>query len=166
MAKYDHKKHRVKKGDKDMNAEVKEIYDVLEARPEIKELFKVIFSIPEERRDEAVKLALDYLESYVDGDFDHQIESVTEEEIVDRSAFRDLQLSDGETWSEAQSKTYMINEIIDYLKSCQEEPQLDTKVVFTIRGNGELRLSTFNDNLAGEIEASGFTAIEEGSVEE
>lgn len=114
-------------------------------------------------RDQAIKNLRD---SYVDGDFDHQIESVTEEEIVDRSAFRDLQLSDGETWSEAQSKTYMINEIIDYLKSCQEEPQLDTKVVFTIRGNGELRLSTFNDNLAGEIEASGFTAIEEGSVEE
>ena len=46
MAKYDHKKHRVKKGDKDMNAEVKEIYDVLEARPEIKELFRVILSVP------------------------------------------------------------------------------------------------------------------------
>ena len=45
-----------------MNAEVKEIYDVLEARPEIKELFKVIFSIPEERRSEAIKLALDYIE--------------------------------------------------------------------------------------------------------
>lgn len=45
-----------------MNAEVKEIYNVLESRPEIKELFKVIFSFPEERRDEAVKLALDYLE--------------------------------------------------------------------------------------------------------
>ena len=61
MAEYDHKKHRVKKGDKDMNAEVKEIYDVLEARPEIKELFRVILSFPEERRSEAIKLALDYL---------------------------------------------------------------------------------------------------------
>lgn len=62
MAKYAHKKHRVKKGDKDMNAEVKEIYDVLEARPEIKELFRVILSFPEERRSEAIKLALNYLE--------------------------------------------------------------------------------------------------------
>lgn len=56
------KEHRVKKGDKDMNAEVKEIYDVLEARPEIKELFRVILSFPEERRSEAIKLALDYIE--------------------------------------------------------------------------------------------------------
>lgn len=62
MAKYAHKKHRVKKGDKDMNAEVKEIYDVLEARPEIKELFRVILSFLEERRSEAIKLALNYLE--------------------------------------------------------------------------------------------------------
>ena len=45
-----------------MNAEVRKIYDVLESRPEIKELFNVIFSIPEERRDEAVRLALDCLE--------------------------------------------------------------------------------------------------------
>lgn len=62
VAKYAHKKHRVKRGDKDMNAEVKEIYDVLEERPEIKELFREILSFPEERRSEAIKLALDYIE--------------------------------------------------------------------------------------------------------
>lgn len=62
VANYVTKEHRVKKGDKDMNAEVKEIYDVLEARPEIKELFRAILSFPEERRSEAIKLALDYIE--------------------------------------------------------------------------------------------------------
>ena len=45
-----------------MTAEVKEIYDVLEARPEIKEFFRVILSFPEERSSEAIKLALDYIE--------------------------------------------------------------------------------------------------------
>lgn len=118
------------------------------------------FETDAEDRDRAIR---NLRESYVDGDFDHQIESITEEEIVDRSAFRELQSSNGETWCEARSKTYMISEIIDYLKSCQEEPQLDTKVMFTIRGNGELRLTTINDNFVAEIEASGFTAIEEGN---
>ncbi len=44
-----------------MTAEVKEIYDVLQARPDIKELFSLILSLPESRRAEAVALATSYL---------------------------------------------------------------------------------------------------------
>lgn len=84
---------------------------------------------------------------------------------IDRPAFRFLISSDGEEWSEARSKTYSIEDIIDYLKSCQEEPQLDTKVRFTIRENGELHVSTFNDEIGGEIEVS-FDDLKEGSVGE
>lgn len=46
-----------------MKSEVKEIYDVLESRPEITKIFRMIFSIQEERRDEAVSLALDHLKA-------------------------------------------------------------------------------------------------------
>lgn len=46
-----------------MNAEVKEIYDVLQARTKIKELFSIILSLPESRRAEAVALATSYLQT-------------------------------------------------------------------------------------------------------
>ncbi len=44
-----------------MSPEVKEIYDTLEARPDIKELLETIFSFPEEKRAEAVAIATNFL---------------------------------------------------------------------------------------------------------
>lgn len=44
-----------------MSTEVKEIYNVLIARPDIKALFDLILSLPEEKHSEAVKIATDYI---------------------------------------------------------------------------------------------------------
>ena len=80
------------------------------------------------------------------------------------SVFDDIYNSAGEKlYHRAQSKTYSLKEISDYLLECMEEPQNDTKISFEIRDDGEVYISTSNDELAAEIEAS-FTAIEEREV--
>lgn len=77
------------------------------------------------------------------------------------SVFDDIYNSDGEKlYHRAKSKTYSLKEISDYLLACMSEPQNDTKISFEIRDDGEIYISTSNDELAGEIEAS-FTAIED-----
>lgn len=43
-----------------MNLSEKEIYETLAARPELVRLFEAIFNLPEEKRSEAVKVAMDY----------------------------------------------------------------------------------------------------------
>ncbi len=45
-----------------MEQEVKEIYQVLVARPEIKELFKTILSLPKEKQPVAIKMVTDFLQ--------------------------------------------------------------------------------------------------------
>ena len=70
-------------------------------------------------------------------------------------AFNELRDETG-TWKQAESKVYDLAEIIAYLQDCTEEPQNDTKVYFTIRETGDLYISTYNDDLPGEIEGSGF----------
>ena len=72
-----------------------------------------------------------------------------------------LQDGNGRTWQEVSSKTYRIKEIIDYLQDCMEEPQQDTNVYFTIRDGGELAIITSSEDVAGEIEGSGFTELQE-----
>ena len=73
-----------------------------------------------------------------------------------------LQDSSGRTWQEVSSKLYSLKEIADYLQDCMEEPQKDTAVFFTIRDGGELIITTRNEDIAGEIEGSGFTELQEG----
>lgn len=70
--------------------------------------------------------------------------------------------SSGRTWQEVESKLYSLKEIADYLQACMEEPQKDTAVQFTIRDGGELAIITSNAEQAAEIEASGFTELQEG----
>lgn len=72
-----------------------------------------------------------------------------------------LQDSSGRTWQEVNSKLYSLKEIADYLQNCMEEPQNDTAVYFTIQDGGELEITTSNKDRAGEIEASGFTELQE-----
>lgn len=72
-----------------------------------------------------------------------------------------LQDSSGQTWQEVSSKLYSLKEIADYLQNCTEEPQKDTAVFFTIQDGGELVITTSNEDTAGEIEASGFTELQE-----
>ena len=72
-----------------------------------------------------------------------------------------LQDSSGRTWQEVNSKLYSLKEIADYLQNCMEEPQKDTAVFFTIQDGGELVITTSNEDIAGEIEASGFTELQE-----
>ena len=64
------------------------------------------------------------------------------------------------TRQEVSSKTYRIKEIIDYLQDCMEEPRQDTNVYFTIRDGGELAIITSSEDVAGEIEGSGFTELQ------
>lgn len=63
---------------------------------------------------------------------------------------------------EISSKLYSLKEIADYLQNCIEEPQKDTAVFFTIKDGGELTITTSNEDIAGEIEASGFTELQKG----
>ena len=72
-----------------------------------------------------------------------------------------LKNSSGETWQEVSSKLYSLKEIADDLQNCMEEPQKDTAVYFTIRDGGNLAITTRNEELAGEIEACGFTELQE-----
>lgn len=72
-----------------------------------------------------------------------------------------LQNNSGQTWQEVSSKLYSLKEIADYLQNCIEEPQKDTAVYFTIKDGGELAITTSNEDIAGEIEASGFTELQE-----
>lgn len=72
-----------------------------------------------------------------------------------------LQNNSGQTWQEVSSKLYSLKEIADYLQNCIEEPQKDTAVFFTIKDGGELTITTSNEDIAGEIEASGFTELQE-----
>lgn len=72
-----------------------------------------------------------------------------------------LQNNSGQTWQEVSSKLYSLKEIADYLQNCIEEPQKDTAVFFTIKDGGELAITTSNEDIAGEIEASGFTELQE-----
>ncbi len=73
--------------------------------------------------------------------------------------FEDICNSKGEKmYHRAQSKTYSLKEISDYLNECMKDPQNDKKVRFEIRDDGEVYISTFNDDLDGEVEAS-FKAI-------
>jgi len=65
---------------------------------------------------------------------------------------------------EISSKLYSLKEIADYLQSCIEEPQKDTAVFFTIKDGGELAITTSNEDIAGEIEASGFTELQKGAA--
>lgn len=69
----------------------------------------------------------------------------------------ELESSGGERWREVESKRYDLKEIIDYLQDCIEAPQFDTRVSFTIREGGDLYITTSNEVLDGDIEASGFT---------
>lgn len=71
----------------------------------------------------------------------------------------EMQDSKKHTWHEVRSKPYSLKEIADYLQACQEEPQKDTAVYFTIKDGGELTITTYNDTQAGEIEGSGFTEL-------
>ena len=68
--------------------------------------------------------------------------------------------SSGRTWQEVNSKLYSLKEIADYLQDCMEEK--DTNVFFTIRDGGELVITTSNEDIIVEIEASGFTELQEG----
>lgn len=70
--------------------------------------------------------------------------------------------SNGSAWREVSSKLYSLKEITDYLQDCMKEPQKDTAVYFTIRDGGELVIATRSEESAGEVEASGFTALQEG----
>ena len=65
---------------------------------------------------------------------------------------------------EISSKLYSLKEIADYLQSCIEEPQKDTAVFFTIKDSGELIITTSNEDIAGEIEGSGFTELQKGAA--
>lgn len=64
---------------------------------------------------------------------------------------------------EISSKLYSLKEIADYLQNCIEEPQKDTAVFFTIKDGGGLAITTSNEDIAGEIEASGFTELQKGA---
>jgi hypothetical protein len=44
-----------------MSPEEREIYDVLVARPDIKELFELILSFPKEKQLDAIAIATNYL---------------------------------------------------------------------------------------------------------
>ena len=79
-----------------------------------------------------------------------------------RMEVKELQDSSGRTWQEVSSKAYSLKEIADYLQDCMEEPQKDTAVYFTIRDGGDLAIITRNEEKAGEIEATGFTELQEG----
>lgn len=75
------------------------------------------------------------------------------------SVFEDMYRSDGTSYHRAESKTYRLKDIADYLQDCMQVPQKDTKVRFEIREDGEVYISTFAEEYVGEIEAS-FKAIE------
>lgn len=72
-----------------------------------------------------------------------------------------LHNSTGAEWREVRSKTYSLKEIADYLAECMAEPAKDTSVYFTIREGGELYINTRNDEVPGEVMASGFTVLED-----
>ena len=76
------------------------------------------------------------------------------------NVFEDITTSTGESYKIAQSKTYSLEDIANYLNACMSEPQRDTKISFEIRDDGEIHIQTFNDSLAGEIDAT-FTAIDD-----
>ncbi len=65
-----------------------------------------------------------------------------------------------ETYTSCLSKTYKLQDIISYLQECMAAPQYDTKVTFEVLADGTLKISTSNDTLPGEIEASGFVEVE------
>lgn len=73
------------------------------------------------------------------------------------SYFNEMCDSNGATYQVAQSKTYNLREISDYLLECLKS---DTKISFEIRDNGEMCIATSNDDVLGSVEAS-FDAIED-----
>ena len=73
--------------------------------------------------------------------------------------------SKGRKWQEVNSKAYSLKDVVKYLENCMEAPQNDTAVRFTIRDDGEIVIRTYNEDLEGEAEGSGFTAIQEGGEE-
>ncbi len=75
------------------------------------------------------------------------------------SVFEDMYRSDGTSYHRAESKTYRLKDIADYLRNCMQAPQKDTKVRFEIRDDGEVYISTFKEEYVGEKEAS-FKATE------
>lgn len=50
------------KGETIMNAELREIYEVLIQNPDIANLFHVLISLPEDKRDKACSFVLKYLQ--------------------------------------------------------------------------------------------------------
>ena len=74
------------------------------------------------------------------------------------AGFTEFTEDNGKTYIKAaESKIYNLQEIIDYLEQCTEEPQYDTHVHFEIRESGDLYIITGNDKEPAEVKASGFT---------
>lgn len=75
------------------------------------------------------------------------------------SVFENMYRSDGTSYHRAESKTYRLKDIADYLCDCMQDPQNHTKVNFEIRDDGEVYITTFRDDFMGATEAK-FVATE------
>ena len=75
------------------------------------------------------------------------------------SVFEDMYRSDGTSYHRAESKTYELKDIADYLSDCMRTPQNHTKVNFEIRDDGEVYITTFRDDFTGATELQNKSAF-------
>lgn len=65
----------------------------------------------------------------------------------------------GREWTQAESRTYYIQEIISYLQERAGYPQYETRVSFVIRDSGELSIVTSAQESRIETETSDFCEV-------